>query len=51
MGDTTQTEAVEFNAEAGIAAAASAETAEIVNLLNADVSGGSCCGGACCSSN
>lgn len=59
MTDTTQTEAVEpettetdapagFNFEAGIAGAAAAETAEILNLLGDQESGGSCCGGSCC---
>ncbi|MDI6022011.1 hypothetical protein QBL02_00470 [Leucobacter sp. UT-8R-CII-1-4] len=37
-----------LNDEAGIAAAASAESAEILNLLDNEQSGGSCCGGSCC---
>jgi len=49
MSDTTQTETVELNTEAGIAAAAAAESAEILNLLGDVESGGSCCGGSCCS--
>lgn len=51
MSETTRTESAELNTEAGIAAAATAETEEIINLLNTEASGGSCCGGACCSSN
>jgi hypothetical protein len=47
MSDNTTPEA-QLNTEAGIAAAASAESAEILNLLDSDASGGSCCGGACC---
>lgn len=38
-----------FNLDAGIAAAAQAETAEILNLLGEQEAGGSCCGGSCCS--
>ena len=49
MSENTGTEAPELNSEAGIAAAASAESAEILNLLSEDQSGGSCCGGSCCS--
>jgi hypothetical protein len=45
MSDT-QTPAL--NTEASIAAAASAESAEILNLLDEAESGSSCCGGSCC---
>ena len=52
-----QAGAVESNPEAGIAAAmafgaanaAASESAEILNLLGDQESGGSCCGGGCCS--
>ena len=45
MSDTI---APQLNDEAGIAAAASAESAEILNLLGDAEAGGSCCGGSCC---
>ncbi len=48
MSEHSTTEAPELNADAGIAAAATAESAEILNLLNDEQSGGSCCGGSCC---
>lgn len=56
MTDTTNTEnattetapAQGVNLDAGIAGAAAAETAEILNLLGDQASGGSCCGGSCC---
>lgn len=56
MSENTKTEAPEFNPEASIAAAASAESAEILNLLGdaeagSDEASGGCCGGGCCSSN
>lgn len=44
----SETTAPQLNSEAGIAAAASAETAEILNLLGDAESGASCCGGSCC---
>ena len=48
-GDTmSDTIAPQLNDEAGIAAAASAESAEILNLLGDAEAGGSCCGGSCC---
>lgn len=46
MSDTT---APQLNSDAGIAAAAAAESAEILNLLGDTAEGGSCCGGSCCS--
>lgn len=49
MTENTKTEATELNADAGIAGAAAAESAEILNLLSDAESGGSCCGGSCCS--
>lgn len=49
MSETTKTEP-QFNLDASIAGAAAAESAEILNLLGDTAeSGGSCCGGACCS--
>lgn len=45
MSDTI---APQLSDEAGIAAAASAESAEILNLLGDAEAGGSCCGGSCC---
>lgn len=49
QGDTmSDTIAPQLNDEAGIAAAASAESAEILNLLGDAEAGGSCCGGSCC---
>lgn len=45
MSDTI---APQLNDEAGIAAAASAESAEILNLLGDAEAGGSCCGGSFC---
>ena len=51
MSENTTTERPELNLDAGIAAAASAESAEILNLLGEQDSGGSCCGGGCCSTN
>lgn len=47
MSENTTTEP-QLNDEAGIAAAATAESAEILNLLDNAESGGGCCGGACC---
>lgn len=44
--------APQFSAEAGLEGAASfadAEAREILNLLGDAESGGSCCGGSCCS--
>ncbi len=64
MSDTTQSDTAqpgttaigaergELNPEAGLggaAAFASAESIEILNLLGDQESGGSCCGGGCCS--
>lgn len=58
MGETTKTADQQapiagLNPEAGIvgaAASASAESAEILNLLGEQAEeGGQCCGGACCS--
>ncbi|MGO1539109.1 MAG: hypothetical protein ACTHZ9_03955 [Leucobacter sp.] len=37
------------DAGGGVAAAASAETVEILNLLNGEESGGACCGDGSCS--
>lgn len=58
MTDTTQAtvaaeadateDVVELNPLAGIASFAGAESAEILNLLGDQASGGSCCGGSCC---
>jgi hypothetical protein len=49
MSENTKTDP-QFNPEASIAGAAAAESAEILNLLGeTSESGGSCCGGACCS--
>lgn len=49
QGDTmSDTIAPQLSDEAGIAAAASAESAEILNLLGDAEAGGSCCGGSCC---
>lgn len=48
--DTEQTAAAsELDPNAGIASAAAAESAEVLNLLNDEGSKGGCCGGACCS--
>ncbi|CAG7612722.1 hypothetical protein ACFPZL_01490 [Leucobacter soli] len=63
MSDTTHAAAgeapeIELNPDAGIegalagfgaAGSASAESAEILNLLGDQESGGACCGGSCCS--
>lgn len=51
MSETTETSSLQLNPDANLAAAVSAETADILNLLGEDSSAGSCCGGACCSSN
>lgn len=48
MTEKTRTETAELNQDAGIAAAAAAESAEILNLLGDAESGGACCGGSCC---
>jgi len=50
MSETVRTEApaVDLNLDAGIAGAASAESAEILNLLGEQESGAACCGGSCC---
>ncbi|WP_162903713.1 hypothetical protein [Leucobacter sp. wl10] len=47
MSENTKTETSDLNADAGIASAATAESAEILNLLGDAESGGSCCGGSC----
>lgn len=52
-GDAVTADAAErfgFNPEAGIAAAAAAESAEIRNLLEEEdqAQSGGCCGGGCC---
>lgn len=50
MTEKTETAGpTELNQDAGIAAAATAESAEILNLLGDAESGGACCGGSCCS--
>ena len=48
MSEPTTKDAT-LNPDAGIAAAAAAESAEILNLLGDQESGEGCCGGGCCS--